>query len=244
MNIIKSIVKLDHYKKFLEDAVFYYFARETFIKWFNRVPLMRYHTLKRCFEHFETHNMKTIVELGTSRSFVDGRFQGCNTNDIKYWDNNCPDKWDWSGGCFTKLISKCMNHITNINFHTVDLCPAHINRCKIMNADNNNINYHVCSSEEFLRTFNGKIDLLYMDTGDMTPVEATAQLHLREAHIIVERDIINHNGIVLIDDIRSCVPYEAGENIDMGKGYLSIPYLLNNGFELIMDEYQTILKRI
>lgn len=38
--------------------------------------------------------------------------------------------------------------------------------------------------------------------------------------------------------------YEYGENIDLGKGFLSIPYFLENGFELIMDEYQTVLRKI
>lgn len=126
--------------------------------------------------------------------------------------------------------------------YTVDLIKSHIERSKIMN--NENINYHISSSEDFLNNFNDKIDLLYLDTGDMTPIEYTAQLHLREAKIIVEKNLISKNGLILIDDIRSCIPYEQGECIDLGKGYLSIPYFLNNGFELVMDEYQTILKKI
>ena len=119
----------------------------------------------------------------------------------------------------------------------------HIERCKIMNNDMKHINYHVSSSENFLNNFNKKIDLLYLDTGDMTPIEFTAQLHLREAKIIVERNLLSDNGIILIDDIRSPLPYINGENIDLGKGYLSIPYFLENGFEIIMDEYQTILRK-
>jgi hypothetical protein len=83
-----------------------------------------------------------------------------------------------------------------------------------------------------------------LDTGDMTPIIPTAQLHLREAKIIVERNVMNQGGIVLIDDIRSAVPYEYGENIERGKGYVSIPYFLENGFTLIMDEYQTVLRKI
>jgi len=75
----------------------------------------------------------------------------------------------------------------------------------------------------------------------MIPIEYTAQLHLREAKIIVERDLMSSNGIILIDDIRSVVPYEQHQGIELGKGYLSIPYFLQNGFKLIMDEYQTIL---
>jgi hypothetical protein len=75
-----------------------------------------------------------------------------------------------------------------------------------MNSNINNIDYYVMPSEEFLSTTTNKIDLLYLDTGDMTPILPTAQLHLREAQIIVERDLVNENGIILIDDIRSAVP--------------------------------------
>jgi len=110
-----------------------------------------------------------------------------------------------------------------------------------MNSNSNKIQYFVKSSEDFLQSFDKKIDMLYLDTGDMTPIEYTAQLHLREAKIIVERDLMVSNGIILIDDIRSVVPYEQGQGVDLGKGYLSIPYFLKNGFKLVMDEYQTVL---
>ena len=236
-----SSLKLENYKDYLDKAIKYYFSDEVFIKYFNRIPKSRYYTFKYCFEYFEKNKMKTIVELGTSRSFVDGRFEGCNDDNIKYWEPNTPDKWDWSAGCFTKVSYECLNHLKKFKLYTVDLMKSHIERCKIMN--NNNIEYCVSSSEDFLNNFNGKIDLLYLDTGDMTPIEFTAQLHLREAQIIIEKDLISKNGLILIDDIRSCIPYEQGENIDLGKGYLSIPYFLNNGFEIVMDEYQTILKK-
>ena len=43
----------------------------------------------------------------------------------------------------------------------------------------------------FLENFDKKIDLLYLDTGDMTPIENTALLHLREADIIVRRNLLS-----------------------------------------------------
>jgi hypothetical protein len=239
-----SVQKLDNkYKNFLDKAMSYYTSDDTFIKWFDRVPLSRYYTIKYCFENFEKHNMTTLVELGTSRSFVDGRFDGCNSDNPVFWEPENPEKWDWSAGCFTKTASTCLDHINDFNFTTVDLIPNHINRCKIMNSSSTNINYIIASSEEFLQKTNQKIDLLYLDTGDMTPILSTAQLHLREAKIIVERDLMNKNGIILIDDIKSVVPYEQGENVERGKGFLSIPFFLKNGFSLIMDEYQTVLQK-
>lgn len=238
-----SITKLENYKDYINRALSYYYSDDIFIKYFNRIPKSRYYTFLYCLSEIEKLNMKNIVELGTSRSFVDGRFKGCNLDDTTFWEKDNPKKWDWSAGCFTRVFNYCLEHISDLNFHTVDLAKSHIDRCKHMNSDFPNINYHISSSEEFLSNYDGKIDLLYLDTGDMTPIEDTAQLHLREAKIIVERNLLNDNGIILIDDIRSPLPYINGENIDLGKGYLSIPYFLQNGFEIIMDEYQTILRK-
>jgi hypothetical protein len=235
------VEQLEQYRELLDKAVSYYTPDETFIKYFDRIPKSRYYTFKYCFDYFEKNNMKTMVELGTSRSFVDGRFPGCNLNDVKYWQPNNPDLWDWSAGCFTKVASTIFDNKDDFQLYTVDLVKDHIQRCNIMNLNSNKIQYFVKSSEDFLQSFDKKIDMLYLDTGDMTPIDYTAQLHLREAKIIVERDLMASNGIILIDDIRSVVPYEQGECIDMGKGYLSIPYFLDNGFKLIMDEYQSVL---
>lgn len=224
----------------LEKAIDYYFPEEEQLKWFKTKPKSRYHSFKYCdfCLKYNDNLSPTIVELGTSRSFVCGRFEGCNLDDIKYWEPYNPEKWDWSAGIFTKVFS---NLFPNSKFHTVDFEKSHINRCKIMNQDRNNITYHVSSSEDFLNNFDQKIDLLYLDTGDMTPIEDTAQLHLREAKIIVEKDMIANDGIILIDDVKSVVPKHYGEISDLGKAKYSIPYFLENGFKIVMDEYQTIL---
>jgi hypothetical protein len=52
----------------------------------------------------------------------------------------------------------------------------------------------------------------------------------------VEKDLMNKNGIILIDDI--------GSNIIGGKGKYSIPFLLENGYEIVMHEYQVLMKKI
>ena len=79
----------------------------------------------------------------------------------------------------------------------------------------------------------------------MTPIEETAQLHLREAKIIVEKDILAQNGIILIDDVKSVVPKKVdGETSDLGKAKYSIPYFLENGYKSVFNEYQTILIKI
>ena len=87
------------------------------------------------------------------------------------------------------------------------------------------------------------IDLLYVDTGDMTPIEPTALLQLEEAIVVIERNLITPNGIILIDDVRNQTPKQFGETSDLGKAKYSIPYFLEHGFTIIADEYQVILQK-
>lgn len=244
--IYKSESHLQKYEILLRDAIKYYYNDDLYYKYFDKYPLMRDSTFKYCLKEFEKMNGKIMVELGTTRSFVDGRFEGCNSDDPKYWDEDDYNKWDWSAGCFTMLFSECLKH-HDFKLHTVDLMKNHIDRNKIMTKNYKNIVHHVASSEDFLNNYDinqGKLDLIYLDTGDMTPIENTAQLQLREAKIIVERDLLNDNGILLIDDVRNLTPKLHGEESNYGKAKYSIPYLLDNGFQLIMDEYQVVLRKI
>ena len=231
---------LETNKNLLDNAIEYYYSIEEQEKYFGKKPKSRYFTFRYCFDNINNNVNPVIVELGTSRSFVDGRFEGCNSDDSKYWEPNNPKKWDWSAGIFTKVFSTLF---PNSIFYTVDLMNSHINRCRVMNSDSKNITYNVSSSEDFLNNLKEKVDLLYLDTGDMTPIEDTAQLHLREAKIIVEKDIVNKNGIILIDDVKSVVPKINGESSDLGKAKYSIPYFLENGYEIIMSEYQYVLRK-
>ena len=233
------------YLEFLKKAIGYYFKDDLYLKYFNEIPKTRDVTFKYCLDFLNNkkNNDKNILELGTSRSFTDGRFEGCNKDDTKYWEPNNPDKWDWSAGCFTRFFSELTDDNTKIK--TVDISKNHINRCKVMTEKyKNKITYVISSSEKILnQTPEKSIDLLYLDTGDMTPIEQTAQLHLREAKIVVERNILKDDGIILIDDVKSCVPKKFGEKSNYGKAKYSIPYFLENGYEIVMGEYQFILKR-
>lgn len=232
---------LDNYKDLMEESMYPYHSKEQYIECFGRVPKFRYHTLKYCFDYFFEKDFKTIAELGTSRSFVDGKFPGCNDDDVKYWEPENPEKWDWSAGCFTRLVGEIIQD-TDVELITIDLDPRHIARSKVMTEGFKNIEYYVMSSEEFLENGEGKLDMIYMDTGNMTPIEYTAQLHLREAKLIVEKDILNDGGLLLIDDVRSPVPkITSGEESDYGKAKYSISYLQENGFEIVMDEYQVVM---
>lgn len=235
----QATMLLDTYKEFLEQGTY----NGNDFK--NEKPKSRYHTFKKAFEHFEETNGKIIVELGTTRSFVHGGLAGCNSNDTRHWTPHNPENWDWGAGCFTRMAAECLKQCSPI-IYTVDLAPEHIERCKVITQEFSTfIKYIVCSSEQFLKTCNFKngIDLLYLDTGDMTPIEPTAQLQLREVQIIVERNLIAPNGIILIDDVRNQTPKKFGETSDLGKSKYALPYLLAHGFEIVANEYQVMLKR-
>jgi hypothetical protein len=202
---------LDQYKEYLEQGTY----SDQDWSSFKQKPKSRYDTFKLAFEHFEKYQGKIIVELGTSRSFVHGGLSGCNNDDPKYWTPDTPANWDWGAGFFTRMAATCLAHC-NPTIHTIDIVAAHIKRCKLMTEDLKQcIRYHVCSSCEFLRTcqFPQGIDLLYIDTGDMTPIEPTARLQLEEAHIIVECNLIAPHGIIIIDDVRNQTPKKFGEKI-------------------------------
>ena len=240
-SIATSSLILEKYKFFLENGT--YEGQD----WssFSVKPKSRYYTFKKAFEIFEKNNGHVVVELGTSRSFVHGGHPGCNQDDPKFWHPENPVDWDWGAGSFTRVASECLRHIKPL-IHTVDYEAKHITRCQIMTKEfSDMIRYHVCSSETFLSKVPEalSIDLLYMDTGDMTPIEQTAQLHLREAKIVVERDLISPNGIIVIDDVRNQTPKKFGESSDFGKAKYSIPFLQAHGFEIIEDEYQVILRK-
>ena len=232
---------LDKYKEYLEEGTYAGFDKSLITP----CPKSRYYTFKAAFEHFIKTNGTVIVELGTSRSFVHGQLPGCNCDDIKYWTPDEPKNWDWSAGFFTRVVSETLEFLSP-EIHTIDISHQHINRCKIMTKMFEHVlHYHVISSLTFLANakFNKKIDLLYIDTGDMTPIERTAKLQLDEAKIIVERDIISKNGIILIDDVKNQTPLKFGETSNLGKAKYSIPYFLSHGFEIVENEYQVILKR-
>jgi len=237
---ISKFSELNKYKDLLENAILYYYNRLSFLKHFKKFPKFRYYSYDFALNYIKDNNLKSIIELGTIRSYVDGRFEGCNSDDKMYWDENNPEKWDWSAGMFSYVFSECL---PNCSITTVDNVKAHLERCKHMNIKKNNIKYVHKSSEEFLKSIKKPVDVIYIDTGDLVPVEENALNQLLEAHLIVDRKLINKNGLVIIDDILSPQVAEEDDHT-YGKSKYTVPYLLENGFEIIYSEYQIILKKI
>jgi hypothetical protein len=198
----------------------------------------RYESFKYCLDFLKHRESAEILELGTCRSFVDGKFEGCNSDDPKYWDPSDFSKWDWGAGCFSLVFGQ----LTKCKLTTLDLIESHIRRCKIM-TDSLGIecNHTVANSLDFLSTTSKTFDLIYLDTGDMWPIEATCTLQLEEAKIIVDRGLLKKDGVILIDDVLNGTPREMGDvNNKLGKSEYSIPYLLQNGYDVVFEGYQYI----
>ena len=233
-------MSVEKYKDFFDQHTY---GGQDPIPFYGRKPKSRYMSVKYVLDHFRRTNGKVIAELGTIRSFVHGGLAGCNSNDSRYWTPNNPENWDWGAGCFSRVAVEELKDM-DVSFHTVDIAQDHINRCKVITSEySDRILYHVCSSQDFLRSYQGKLDLIYLDTGDMTPIEPTANLQLEEAQIIVEKDLLASNGLILVDDVRNTTPIRAGETSLLGKAKYSIPYLLQKGFKILIDEYQIVLGR-
>ena len=196
-----------------------------------------------------------VLELGTCRSFVDGKYEGCNNNDTKYWKPDQPEYWDWGAGCFGLLIRLCL---PDSDLTTLDIIREHLDRCCFMHntlvlSPINNVssksklgwnNFIIDDSGHYLSKTNTRFDLIYLDTGDMWPITPTCELQLAEAKAIVQNDILAPGGLLLIDDVLNGTPREQGDTTNtLGKSELAIPYLLENGFEIIFKGYQYILKK-
>lgn len=240
--VSNSTEKLEQFKTYLEDGCY---KGENW-DLFDSLPDSRYVTFNKAFAALEElEGTIVVVELGTTRSFTSSYYPGCNEDDPRYWEPNSPEKWDWGAGSFTYLFPYCMNHKSFI-FHTVDIMKDHIARCKVITEEfSDKVQYHVVDSLKYLASCKANsIDLLYMDTCDIYPIEPGALHHLKEAKILVRKKIIKKGGLVLIDDVRHPSPVNNGELSYLGKGKYSIPFLLNNGFEILHDGFQCLLKRV
>jgi len=210
---------------------------------YEKPPLGRFYSLRYAFEYFVAMKGKTIVELGTLRSYVHGGHKGCNSSDDVLWDVTHPENWDWGSGCFSLLASLCLGEM-GPHIHTVDISQEHIRRCRHMTQHLAKMfDYHVRDSIGFLQDFGQSIDLLYVDSGDMTPVEETAKHQLQEVHTVVTRGLMSKSGIIVIDDVRNTTPFKYGDTSGMGKAKLSIPFLEREGWKRYIDEYQVVMGR-
>jgi len=195
---------------------------------------IRRNTFEKCYDlvinNINKEKIYNIVELGSSRSFVNSNYDGCCIPDLQYWQENNPEIWDWGAGIFTKVFAENLSN-KNYKLYTIDpSIEAHI-IVSTMCKGYDEVKIHMEYSSDFLNNFNEKIDFLYMD--HMETSEEAAIQHLNDIKLIIEKNLLSENAIVLIDDI-------GNTNID-GKGKYSIPYLLENDYKILIHEYQVLM---
>lgn len=200
----------------------------------------RFQSFKICLEDLSKKQNASVLELGTCRSFVDGAFEGCNSDDAKYWEPNNFHKWDFGAGCFSLIFGQYGYDLT-----TVDLISSHIDRCRTMtNSLRIKCDHVVMSSLDFLQQTNKNFDLIYLDTGDMFPIEPSEDLQEAESRIIIERNLLKPGGMILIDDVLNATPRKLGSVTNVyGKSTKSIPLLKSSGYTCIFEGYQQIWTR-
>ena len=170
-----------------------------------------------------------VVELGTSRSFRSGYIE----SNPKMFNPLKPKTWDWGAGLFTKVI---VDNLVDNDYllYSIDPDDNALAVAKHLVGSDRHTRIKKDFSTNFLKNFQGKIDLLYMDHAESS--ESACQLHLEDAKLIVERGLIADSGMILVDDAN----YPSYKN---SKGKYSIPYLLNSGFEIISSGYQVLLQK-
>lgn len=114
--------------------------------------------------------------------------------------------------------------------YTVDILEEAIEECKKITEEYEDvINYIVGDSVEFLQSFEGVIDFLYLDSSD------NPQIILNE--LLVAYDKLSSAAIIVIDDTH--------DSMSVGKGVLACKHLLENGWRVLLDkEGQVVLSNV
>ena len=152
------------------------------------------------------HRPIVIVETGCIRN---------TTEESRFGDGWSTLNWEW----FAKL--------TDSSVYVVDIDANHLEKAKQVVPESQYVTYKQQDSIEFLKNFHRPIDFLFLDSydycGDEENIRKCHEHQLSELKAVWDK--LNDNCFVLIDDVFS-------DSWD-GKGKLSIPYLIENGFRVL-----------
>ena len=183
-------------------------------------------TIKTCFQILASREQQlSILEIGASRSFTSGTI---NTHTF----NPDPETWDWGAGCFTAVIKILFPHC---RLTSVDLNPEAIKVSKnILKSLGTEASFEQTSSTDFLNKTTDKYDLIYMDHAESGGNDSCAVLHRNDAALILNKNLVKPDGLILIDDIQTA----------FNKGMYSIPFLEEQGLtQLSKNSYQALFRK-
>jgi hypothetical protein len=140
---------------------------------------------------------------------------------------------DWQGdGCSSVMFGDFCKHYDG-RLYTVDISTRAIWACygsTPMLRDH--IEYVVSDSLKFLEWFNRGIDILYLDSYDWGPHQQEESQNHSLQEIVLAEPNIHPQTIVVIDD----TGLHGG-----GKGGKSVPWLVERGWTVAFEDYQTVL---
>ena len=185
-----------------------------FLDRFNKKKNIRFNSFKETFRICKKRGLKIIVETGTARGKIKFLFF---------------KKYNWKDGMSTIMFAEYVKNV-NGKLHTCDISAKNIDNAKKFTKNYSNyISYYVQNSIDFLRNFNDRIDLLYLDSLDGHDPIAASDHQLREIKIGINK--LHLNSLILLDDKGS-------------KTNSSINFLLENGYEIIFEtEHQVLLSK-
>jgi len=173
-------------------------------------------TLEIIYDTFGNNSIN-IIETGTIRG---------DTDTSRYGDGWGTLNWKFYA-----------DH-TNSKIWSVDIDQNAINIANKVVPSDELLSYVCQDSIDFIKQFDKEIDVLFLDSydfcGDEENIKKCHEHSLNEVKAALPK--LSKSAIVLIDDI-----FDHSYN---GSGKLSIPFLINNGFELIhCFDSQALLKR-
>lgn len=187
----------------------------------------RYKTFTRALEMLEARGGKTIVETGTCRH--------CGEDAIPKGDVSLVTARCVHEGCSSILFSRWAAVRPERQFYSVDIDPRSIDAPWAVISKYYPRSVVVCQDAvRYLKDLPFTIDLLYLDSFDVTVHEPLISQTHHLAELIAGLDKLHENTLVLIDDCE----YQGG-----GKCPLVDYYLRNHGWTLIEKGYQQLYAR-
>ena len=169
----------------------------------------RYPTMRMALNIlYQTTKEPTIVETGCMRGFQ-----------------------DWGAGMSTYMFAEYVTKFGGY-FHSVDIDQFNIDIAEYA-CQGLTLQSHTGDSVEYLKGFEGKIDLLYLDSFDMgdTAVRAKQASDHQLKEIETAWDKLSQTALILLDDTNF---------IGMGKAGLSRAFLKHNGCVELYNYQQSL----
>jgi hypothetical protein len=141
---------------------------------------------------------------------------------------------DWAGAGYSTFLFGLFAHRLGGNLLSIDLSSASVNYAARVCATLPSVTMLCSDSVKAISELSGPVDLFYLDSMDAN-IPGHEEHGLNEAKQSVQK--ISNDGLIVFDDT-----VKDGSRF-LGKGALAVPWLLDNGWEIIFMGHQIVLKR-